>query len=131
MTKYIKENNLNTDVCWAGNLNQNEMNWCYKNCSLFVMTSRVESFGMIAGEALAMGCLCISSSSPCLPEIFQDSALYYDKGDYVKLGEKILKIINYSKSKKKEMSLRSIKRSEDFSWDECVKRTINFLQQVC
>ena len=61
----------------AGNLSEKEMSWCYKNCKMFVMTSRVESFGIIAGEAMAHGYICISVDNPCLPEIFRVAAVYY------------------------------------------------------
>jgi len=49
LKKWISNNNLSSSVYWVDNLNKEEMAWCYKNCKLFVMTSRVESFGMIAG----------------------------------------------------------------------------------
>ena len=40
-------------IRWAGKLSEAEMDWCYSNCSLFVMTSRVESFGLTGVEALS------------------------------------------------------------------------------
>ena len=49
----IAEFGLLRKIIWAGSLNHEEMNWCYKNCRLFVMTSRVEALAMIALEALS------------------------------------------------------------------------------
>lgn len=79
LIRWIEKHGLSTYVLWAGQLSENEMLWYYRNCSAFIMSSRVESFGQIAAEAMANACLCISSESPCLPEIFRDAALYYPR----------------------------------------------------
>ena len=130
LVQYIVKNNLSSEIHWVGNINEQEMNWCYKNCSMFVMTSRVESFGMIAGEAMANGCLCISSSSPCLPEIFNNSALFYEKNNFTDLGDKILKVLNLNQTTKEEMSLQAVNQSKQFSWDICADRTVDFLKHI-
>ena len=78
---WTQKNNLSDRICWAGSLNENEMAWCYQNCSAFVMTSSVESFGMVGGEAMSHGCICISADNPCLPELFGDAAVYYPPKD--------------------------------------------------
>lgn len=43
---------LTDSVCWAGDLNENEISWCYDHCTLFVMTSRIEACPNIAMEAM-------------------------------------------------------------------------------
>ena len=51
---------------------------------------------MIALEALSYGCNCISTDSPCLPEIFKDSAVYYKAGDHKTLAGSIKTILERS-----------------------------------
>ena len=85
---WSEEKNLSDRIYWVGHLNQKEMAWCYQNCCAFIMTSRVESFGMIGGEAMSHGCICMSADNPCLPELFGDVALYYPPGDGKKLGRR-------------------------------------------
>ncbi|WP_269930503.1 glycosyltransferase family 4 protein [Aminobacter sp. HY435] len=47
----------------------------------FLFPSRIEGFGLPAVEAMASGCPVVASTSPCLPEICGDAALYADPDD--------------------------------------------------
>ena len=47
----------------------------------FLFPSRIEGFGLPAIEAMALGCPVVASTSPCLPEICGDGALYADPDD--------------------------------------------------
>jgi len=121
---WIKSHNLSSKVCWAGNLNEKEMAWCYKNCSAFVMTSRVEACPNIALEAMANGCVCISTDSPPMPEIFGNAAIYCAPKDGKALAEVIQTTLNWDERRRKEMSEKAKKRAAEFSWDACVEKTV-------
>ena len=124
---WLNKNNLSANVIWAGNLNESEMSWCYQNCSVFVMTSRVESFGFIALEAMFNGCICISANNPCLPEIFGDSALYYAPKDAGKLTEQIRTVLAMTQIERSKMSSQAKATSSKFTWDVCTKKTVEEL----
>ena len=125
-----QKNNLSDSICWAGNLNENEMAWCYQNCSAFVMTSRVESFGLTAGEAMAHSCICISADNPCLPELFGDAAVYYPPKDGKALAEAIKTVLAWDDNQLKVMSEKTKKRAAEFSWDICAERTVAKLAKL-
>jgi len=120
---WAQKNNLSDRICWTGSLNKNEMAWCYSHCAAFVMTSRVESFGMIAGEAMAHGCMCISSDNPCLPEIFASSALYYPPKDFTTLAKQIQAVISMGQAEKAAMSRSAKDIASRFSWEICAQKT--------
>lgn len=124
LEKWIKINNLSSKIYWAGKLSEKEMSWCYRNCKIFVMTSRVESFGMIAGEAMAYGCVCISADSPCLPEIFGDAAIYYSPKKIELLAETIKSVSEWGRYKREEISKKARERAAEFSWDVTVERLL-------
>ena len=125
----IAEFGLLKKVIWAGSLNQEEMNWCYKNCRLFVMTSRVEALGMIALEAMSRDCLCIAADSSCLPEVFGNAAVYYQPKNSRFLADTIQTILAWSDRQRNEMLELTRKRLAEFpSWDETVERTVNELK---
>lgn len=126
----IRKSNLVPAVCWVGNLSEEEMAWCYKNCLVFLMTSRVESFGMIGGEAMAHGCICISADSPCLPEIFADAAVFYRSKDLKELVEAIKRALLFDSDQRKAMSEKARKRAGKFSWDVCADNTVAELTKV-
>ena len=130
LRNWIKKNRLQLNVCWAGILSNDEMEWCYRNCKVFVMTSQVESFGMIALEAMANGCICISANNPCLPEIFGDAAVYYKPGDGKDLAISIHKLLGLDEQQRKDMAEEAQKRASMFSWDVTVEKTLNELKKA-
>lgn len=124
LEEWIKMNNLSLKIIWVGKLSEREMSWCYTNCKIFVMTSRVESFGMIAGEAMAHGCICISSDSPCLPEIFGEAAVYYPHNKVELLAETIKSVSKWDNHRRGEASKKARERAAEFSWDITVERLL-------
>lgn len=127
---WIQTHNLSSEVCWTGGLNEREMAWCYQNCWAFVMTSRVESFGMIGGEAMSHGCICISADNPCLPEIFGDAAIFYPPKNGKALAEAIQAVLAWDNDQRKDVSEKARKRAADFSWDVCAERTVTALAKA-
>lgn len=120
----IQTYNLSENVCWGGSLSEKEMRWCYEKCRLFIMSSRVESFGMVAAEALAHGCFSISADSPCLPEIFGDAALYYRSRQGGELADKIQKGLSVSGEVRNSFERGAVIQANKYSWDICAERTV-------
>ncbi len=127
---WTQKNNLSDRICWAGSLNENEMAWCYQNCNAFVMTSRVESFGMIGGEAMSHGCICISADNPCLPELFGDAAIFYPPKGGEALADSIQAVLTWNDNQRKVMSEKARKRATEFSWDVCAEKTVAVLAKA-
>lgn len=124
LEEWVQNHNLLSKVCWVDHLNEKEMVWCYRNCCAFLMTSRVESFGMIAGEAMSHGCICISADNPCLPELFDDAATFYPPKNWKALAETIKDVLAWNDNQRKIMSEKAKRRSSEFSWDVCAEKTV-------
>lgn len=127
---WIQEKGLASKIIWAGSLNEHELSWCYKNCLMFVMTSRVEACPNIALEAMAHGCICVSSISPPMPEIFSDAAVYYNPEDPKSLSEAVNSVLCLDNDKRRELSEKAKKRAGDFSWDICAEKTVEELRKA-
>jgi glycosyltransferase involved in cell wall biosynthesis len=127
LKKWVKQLGIADKVCWANHLDDSEMAWCYKNSKLFIMSSRVESFGQIALEAMSHGCPCISADNPCLPEIFKDAAMYYPPRDGQSLAKNIRSVLSWDTGQREEAASRSRNRANMFSWDVCVSKTVSEL----
>jgi len=130
LAKWAKKDDISSKVCWAGSLNRWKMAWCYKNSRVFVMTSRVESFGMVAGEAMSYGCICVAADNPCLPEIFSDAAIFYPPKKPQILAKRIQEVLHWPEEKRQEMRERALARASQFSWDKCVEETVAELQKA-
>ncbi len=121
---------LSSDVIWPGHVSQQELGWYYSHCSAFALTSRVESFCFVALEALAHGCNCIATESPCLPEILADASLYYKAGDSKGLGAGLLEILARDKETREQASRNAVDRAARFSWDKAADETIDVFMKV-
>ena len=127
---WAQENNLSDRICWTGSLNENEMTWCYQNCNAFVMTSRVEACPNIVLEAMAHGCVCISTETSPMPEFFKDAAVYYSPKDGQALSEAIQIALTWDEDQRKAMSEKAKKRASEFSWDVCAEKTVAALSKA-
>jgi glycosyltransferase involved in cell wall biosynthesis len=130
LQNWVADQGVSGKVCWAGHLDDSELAWCYRHCLAFVMTSRVESFGMVGSEAMANGCVCIASESPCLPEIFGDAAIYYPPGDAEVLSRAIEMVATWDKYTRMRASDLSRREAGRFSWDVCASKTVSELQKA-
>jgi len=127
LKEMINKYELESNIYWAGNLTPEEMMWCYKYSSVFLMTSRVEACPNIALEALAMGCLCVVANNAPLPEFFGDAATYYAPGTGSNLAKAIEKVLSYSAEIRVEMKNKAQKRISQYSWDLCANKTVETL----
>lgn len=118
------------EILWLGSLDDAEMAWGYANCSVFVMTSRLESFGFPALEAMQHGCPCVSSLSPCLPEIFGETARYYTAGDSAALAERLNEVLSRAPLEREKFSALALRRAGDFSWDAAAASTLEVLKKA-
>ena len=130
LERWVNNQDLSSRICWTGNLSENQMEWCYKNCSIFVMTSRVESFGLVALEAMSNGCISIAANNPCLPEIFGDAAVFYPPADSKSLSVKLREVLRWSDQEKREMSVKARTRASQFSVEVNAIRTMEALSRA-
>jgi glycosyltransferase involved in cell wall biosynthesis len=61
-----------------GRIDDDEFAQVLSRALCFLFPSRIEGFGLPAIEAMVHGCPVIASTSPCLPEICGDAALFAD-----------------------------------------------------
>ena len=119
-----------SQIIWAGSLSSPEMSWCYYNCSIFIMTSRAEACPNIALEAMAHGCVCVSTETPPMPEFFKNAAVYYPPKDGQALAEAIQTVFAWDDNQHKIMSEKAKKRAAEFSWDVCAEKTVAVLAKA-
>lgn len=121
---------VSSEICWLGNLSQEELSWCYTNCSAFAVTSRVESFCFVALEALTHGCNIVSSSSACLPEILGEEAVYYKAGDASALSQALAVVLDRDAEARKVFFQIARQRGSRFLWDDTARKTLDVLKQA-
>jgi glycosyltransferase involved in cell wall biosynthesis len=122
--------NLGVDsrIIWAGQLSNAEMAWCYQTSKVFVMTSRVEACPNVVLEAMAHGCISVSTDSQPMPEFYSDTALYYSAGDSGALAKQLLSAASITDAERHVLSNRTLERASNFTWASTADSTIKQLQ---
>jgi glycosyltransferase involved in cell wall biosynthesis len=117
-------------VVWLGRLSPEAMAWCFRNARAFVMTSRAEACPNTVLEALAYGCLSVSTNQPPMPEFYGDAALYYRGGDVRDLERALALAFALDANDRRAMRDRALARSRLFTWESTVDATLAELQRA-
>jgi glycosyltransferase involved in cell wall biosynthesis len=117
-------------IVWGGSLSPGGMQWCYREATAFVMTSRTEACPNIALEAMACGVLPVSTNDPPMPEMFGEAAAFYAARDPESLARSLRTLLSRSDEERRALSARAITRAREFDWDRCASETLVELQKA-
>jgi glycosyltransferase involved in cell wall biosynthesis len=76
MQRFLAVTQLQDRVSLLNGLSDEEVQWCYRNCSLLIAPSVVEGFGLPVAEALLAGCRVVCSDIPAFREVGGDHCEY-------------------------------------------------------
>ena len=124
-----KSYHVASQVTFLGYLKDEQFKKTYTQALALVHPSFMEGFSLTGLEAMALSCPVISSNSSCLPEIYQDSVLYFDPH---KVSQLISLINKLQKSPTLRLSLikKGYQQVDKYSWHTTAKSTINFYQKI-
>lgn len=123
LENYIKLNHsdIQTKIIYKGFVPDSELGAYFAKAQAFIFPSLYEGFGLPPLEAMHLGTAVLASRSSCLPEILQDSALFFDPENKQDLVNKLEIII-----KNKELKNKLISCGQDlvkkYSWDEMARK---------
>jgi glycosyltransferase involved in cell wall biosynthesis len=101
----------------------------YRNARLVVFPSLVESFGMIAVEAMACGCPLVASRAPAIPEIAGDAAEYFDPYDIDEMAFKIEAVLT-DEQLRFSLVKRGYERVKKYNWNCSVMKLLQIIEEV-
>lgn len=90
LTKYVDREQFNlirNKIVFISNPNQTDLIRLYENALALAMPSRIEGWGLPAGEALWCGTPAICSTAPVLKEVCGEFGLYFDPDNASELAE--------------------------------------------
>lgn len=120
--KTIRELDLEKDIVCPGFIPAGELCQFYNICSLFVIPSFYEGFGLVGLEAFASGAPVISSRITSLPEVLGGSAVYFDPNNHQEMADAMKRVLTDNDLKNK-MIESGHRRVEDFSWRRMAEET--------
>jgi glycosyltransferase involved in cell wall biosynthesis len=114
-------------ILWCGKLDQQEMAWCFQQCRVFLMTSRVEACPNTVLEAMSQGCLSVSTDCPPMPEMYGETALFYKVGDAARLAQQVRTALGFDADQRRLLQDSARRRAAGFSWHRTVEETVRQL----
>ena len=123
------ELNNNNSVIYYGSVKNHSYEFfsLILNAKCFVLASKLETPGLAALEAAALGIPIIITSEGCTKEYFGGINTYYDgkKGDVKELSDLIKRVfINQT------LGIVKFDQIKDFSWDKCVQNQIDIYEEL-
>ena len=109
------------NVVYLGYVSDEESKALMEKCKGFLHPSYYEGFGIPPLEALACGAKIAISNRTCLPEVYEDSAIYFDPDNYD---------IDIEELFKQEVASPK-KILEKCSWEEASKKLLSIFKRVC
>jgi glycosyltransferase involved in cell wall biosynthesis len=79
--KEVLDLDLGDRVALLSGISDQELRWCYRNCSLLLAPSSVEGFGLPIAEALISGCPVVCSDIPPFREVGGNHCRYVAFGE--------------------------------------------------
>lgn len=116
-------------VTMAGYVPDEHLPALYAGCTLFVLPSLFEGFGMPVVEAMACGAPVLAADSSSLPEVVGDAGVLFDPHDTDALAEAIRWLCEHA-SFREELRQKGFKRAREFTWEEAARRTLAVLDRV-
>lgn len=128
----IEEFGLENNIIMYGNLDKNQIHKILKNASLYLMTSKEESFGLVLLEAFAFGIPAISfdRARGANEIITNDKDGYLIKNNDTNLYvKKVIDILNDQKTLK-ELGNNAYQKSLEFSYENIKKIWLSIIEGI-
>jgi glycosyltransferase involved in cell wall biosynthesis len=107
-----------------GRVSDEHLNLLYNGCSLFVLPSLYEGFGLTVLEASACGAPVACSDIPALREVMGGSAEFFDPENEQNMADVISSVLE-NPNKAEELANAGLRRVNHFSWSKAASDTIN------
>ena len=120
---------LESQVEFLGYIPDKDFKNIYSKALALVHPSLMEGFSLTGLEAMALGCPVISSNSSCLPEIYQDSVIYFNPTNPKDLAKQINKLKSSVKLRQ-QMIKKGFLQVQKYSWELTAKKTFSVYQKI-
>ena len=107
-------------LIFAGYVSDNDLLALYNTCSLFVLPSYHEGFGLPALEAMACGTPTIASNVTSLPEVVGDPEALFDPGDPSEIAAKIERVLT-DHSLREQLRRNGLRQAKNFTWERSAR----------
>lgn len=121
--------NVEDKVIFTGFVPDEDLSALYSGALFFCYISFYEGFGLPVLEAMACGTPVIYGDNSSMPEIAGDAGIAVEVTDIDDIHNK-MKTLYFDKELCQDLSRKSLKRAEEFSWDRCSRETLDLYLDI-
>lgn len=125
----IKQSKFQNDIITPGFIEDSDLPLLYKAAKLFVLPSFAEGFGLVALESQSLGTPVVASNITSLPEILEDSAMYFNPDDENNMAEVINKVLS-DKNLYSGLQHKGLNQVKKYSWQTTAQQTLSVYQDI-
>jgi glycosyltransferase involved in cell wall biosynthesis len=131
LSRQIQSLNITNSVFMVGRLAKEKVAQLMAAADVFVLPSKMESFGLTLLEASAAGVPVVCSNAGGIPEVFQDGfdALLYPPGDDNAMAKAIIRLLQ-DRELAKTISANAVETASKFTWEMTAERTLQVYKEV-
>jgi glycosyltransferase involved in cell wall biosynthesis len=128
--KQAREHNPDLqNVIFTGFVHDSQLKWMYKNCRAYCFPSLDEGFGLPGLEAQQHGAPLACSTASCLPEVYGNSAHFFDPLDIEDMAAKIGEVVD-DPILREDLVDRGYKNASRYSWQRMAKQTLALYEKT-
>jgi len=120
---------IQREVTYAGYIPESDLPSFVASASAFVYPSLYEGFGFPVAQAMAAGVPVLTSNNSSLREIARDGAVLVDPKSSAEIAAGLTRILE-SESLREDLRVRGRKRAEEFRWETCAAKSLDFFRRV-
>ena len=129
LSAFVKENNMEDKIIFAGYIDDNILPVLYSGCDAFVYPSFYEGFGLPPLEAMSCKAPVITSNLTSIPEVTKDNAILINPYKLEELERALVTLLN-NECLKNTLSRKGYLRSLEFNWRKTAQNTLNVYRQL-
>lgn len=129
LEQQIKQSPLANHIMITGFVSDEELKWLYQNATCYVLPSLSEGFGLPGLEAMAHGCPVVSSNATCLPEVYQNAALFFDPASPQDMAEKVQAVIDQP-ALAKDLITKGHALLPSYLWQTMARQTLDTYKSI-
>lgn len=125
----IERLGLQNDVRLAGFISYQDLPKYFASADAFAFPSLTEGFGLPPLEAMASGTPVASSSSPPMPEILGDAALFFNPRSVPDIAHAIDRILT-DRRLRARLRRRGLSQVKKYGWDKMARETLALYEEA-
>ncbi|SDY32991.1 glycosyltransferase family 4 protein [Halopenitus persicus] len=122
LQEICRNEGIDKQVQFLGEVDYEYVPYLYQHASLYVLPSKLETFGHTLVEAMASGTPIVAADATCIPEIVDGAAVLFDPDSPTALADSIEAVLT-EETRRDDLVARGTDRVTEFSWDRTVDRT--------